>query len=78
MVLLAASFLTLAIPASAQRNEVPASHPRLTNSNGSSENWSGYAVTGPTGLGHGRAGLLDCSQRHLLLEERLRRLLGGD
>jgi hypothetical protein len=49
LILVAASFLTLALPPSAQAKVTPASHPRISYANGSSENWSGYAVTGPAG-----------------------------
>ena len=49
LMLVGASFLTLAVPLSAQPNVVPSTHPRITNGTGSSTNWSGYAVTGPAG-----------------------------
>lgn len=49
LAILGTSFLALTAPVAAQRSVIPSSHPRITNSNGSSENWSGYAVTGPTG-----------------------------
>jgi hypothetical protein len=49
LILVGASFLTLALPTSAQEKVIPSSHPRISNGTGSSSNWSGYAVTGPAG-----------------------------
>lgn len=50
LAVLAASFLSLAIPLQAQPNVTPMSHPRIVGSaDAQSLNWAGYAVTGPAG-----------------------------